>query len=265
MDIGEMHVWFRQYAQQMGMQNVRAILPEQIDLLINTSITDTVNQLIKTHLGATTDKVIADNSKLGQINAFRTLYKSKQVSMHIVPASIQTPFVVDEKTFIKRYYATFENIEKALSSFNYMFLNSFAINYNISSKQKTEWYPVRLIDEALLADTLHDYILRPKFNSPVAVIYNDQIDVYIDNDKSQIAQKLVPNALRISYIATPNTVSYIDEINCDLPPYLHIDILKHAVDLYRISVNGALNGSQRPQQVQQAENARSNYRNEATQ
>mgnify|MGYP006955536998 CR=1 FL=1 len=29
-----MHVMFRQYAQQMGMQNVRAILPEQIDLLI---------------------------------------------------------------------------------------------------------------------------------------------------------------------------------------------------------------------------------------
>ena len=32
MTIAEMHVWFRQYAQQMGMQNVRAILPEQIDL-----------------------------------------------------------------------------------------------------------------------------------------------------------------------------------------------------------------------------------------
>ena len=37
MTIAEMHVWFRQYAQQMGMQNVRAILPEQIDLLINNS------------------------------------------------------------------------------------------------------------------------------------------------------------------------------------------------------------------------------------
>ena len=47
MNISEMHVWFRQYAQQMGMQNVRAILPEQIDLLINTSILDTVNQVIK--------------------------------------------------------------------------------------------------------------------------------------------------------------------------------------------------------------------------
>ena len=36
----EMHVMFRQYAQQMGMQNTRAILPEQIDLLLNTSQMD---------------------------------------------------------------------------------------------------------------------------------------------------------------------------------------------------------------------------------
>ena len=43
MTISEMHVWFRQYAQQMGMQNVRAILPEQIDNLINTSIKDTID------------------------------------------------------------------------------------------------------------------------------------------------------------------------------------------------------------------------------
>ena len=47
MNIAEMHVWFRQYAQQMGMQNVRAILPEQIDVFINTSISDLVNQLVR--------------------------------------------------------------------------------------------------------------------------------------------------------------------------------------------------------------------------
>ena len=27
MNAAEMHIWFRQYAQQMGLQNVRAILP----------------------------------------------------------------------------------------------------------------------------------------------------------------------------------------------------------------------------------------------
>ena len=47
MNIADMHIMFRQLAQQMGMQNVRAILPEQIDLLLNTAIIDVVNEIIK--------------------------------------------------------------------------------------------------------------------------------------------------------------------------------------------------------------------------
>ena len=81
MTIEEMHVWFRQNAQQMGLQNVRAILPEQIDLLLNTSIYDTVNQIIQQNIGITNDRVITDNSKIGQINALRTLYKVKEVAI----------------------------------------------------------------------------------------------------------------------------------------------------------------------------------------
>ena len=77
----EMHVMFRQYAQQMGMQNTRAILPEQIDLLINTSIMDSVNEIIKQNIGITNDRVITDNSKIGQINALRSLYKVSILNM----------------------------------------------------------------------------------------------------------------------------------------------------------------------------------------
>ena len=77
MTISEMHVWFRQYAQQMGMQNVRAILPEQIDNLINTSIKDTIDEVINKNVGTTNDRVITDNAKLANINALRTLYRVK--------------------------------------------------------------------------------------------------------------------------------------------------------------------------------------------
>ena len=77
MTISEMHVWFRQYAQQMGMQNVRAILPEQIDNLINTAIKDTVDEVINKSVGTTNDRVITDNAKLANVNALRTLYRVK--------------------------------------------------------------------------------------------------------------------------------------------------------------------------------------------
>ena len=46
---------------------------------------------------------------------------------------------------------------------------------------------------------------------------------------------------------------------------MHVDILKHAVDLYRISISGALSGAQSQQQAQQQENVRNNYRNDGGQ
>ena len=72
MNIADMQIMFRQLGQQMGMQNVRAILPEQIDLLLNTAIIDVVNEIIKRNIASTNDRVITDNSKIGQINALST-------------------------------------------------------------------------------------------------------------------------------------------------------------------------------------------------
>ena len=284
MTIAEMHVWFRQYAQQMGMQNVRAILPEQIDLLINSSITDTINQVITQNIGITNDRVITDNSKIGQINALRSLYKVKTVQA--IPgtsgsSSTTTPFVKGEETHILRMYADIKNFDNGGSGstgkFDYLYLVDLAINYsNLSSfagspTTLTNYFPVRLIDDAYLADTLNDFVLRPRLRTPVAVLYNDQLDIYIDNLTSgKLPEELNPYKLRVSYIAKPAVVAYKSDlggtdVNCNLPEYMHVDILKHAVDLYRIAVNGSLSVSQQAEQNQQRENTRNNYRNEGNQ
>lgn len=284
MTIAEMHVWFRQYAQQMGMQNVRAILPEQIDLLINSSITDTINQVITQNIGVTNDRVITDNSKIGQINALRSLYKVKTVQA--IPgtsgsSSITTPFVKGEETHILRMYADIKNFDNGGSGdtgkFDYLYLVDLAINYsNLNSASGspttlTNYFPVRLIDDAYLADTLNDFVLRPRLRTPVAVIYNDQLDIYIDNlENSKLPENLNPYKLRVSYIAKPAVVAYKSDlggtdVDCNLPEYMHVDILKHAVDLYRIAISGALSASQQAEQNQQRENTRNNYRNEGNQ
>lgn len=284
MTIAEMHVWFRQYAQQMGMQNVRAILPEQIDLLINSSITDTINQVITQNIGITNDRVITDNSKIGQINALRSLYKVKTVQA--IPSasgssSTTNPFVKGEETHILRMYADIKNFDNGGSGtdgkFDYLYLVDLAINYsNLSTASGspttlTNYFPVRLIDDAYLADTLNDFVLRPRLRTPVAVLYNDQLDIYIDNlTLGKLPEELNPYKLRVSYIAKPAIVAYKsdlggEDINCNLPEYMHVDILKHAVDLYRIAVSGALSANQQAEQNQQRENARNNYRNEGTQ
>lgn len=281
MTISEMHVWFRQYAQQMGMQNVRAILPEQIDLLINSSITDTINQIITQNIGVTNDRIITDNSKIGQINALRSLYKVKTVQA--IPANNGTsspaaPFIKGDETHILRIYADIKNFDNGGSGstgiFDYLYLVDLAINYSdlitptSSPNVLTNYFPVRLIDDAYLADTLNDFVLRPRLRTPIAVLYNDQLDIYIDNlTDSKLPEGLNPYKLRVSYIAKPAIVAYRSDlggtdVDCNLPEYMHVDILKHAVDLYRIAISGSLSATQQAEQNQQRENTRNNYRNE---
>ena len=286
MTIAEMHIAFRQYAQQMGMQNVRAILPEQIDILINQSITDTVNQLIRENIGITNDRVVTDNSKMGQINAFRTLYDVKEVD--IIFDGISPNFVYNSSNRLQgliKHSNSNANTEDAVFG-RYMFLVDISINYlvNVSSTLTvTQWYPVRIIDSAYLADTLNDFVLKNRFRSPIACIYkNDTIELYIDKFKSGNDPKvevvsgtntiyLTPNKLRIDLVKYPAVVKFVEDItegasiDCDLPDSMHGDIVKHAVDLYRVAVNGSLQSSQDAEQAQQRENVRNNYRNEGNQ
>lgn len=281
MNIQEMHVWFRQYAQQMGMQNVRAILPEQIDLLINSSITDTINQIITQNIGITNDRVITDNSKLGQINALRSLYNVILVNANPVSntseQNVANPFVRGEETQIFTIKADISNFD---TNFKYLYLVDLSINYKTKENSSsiiggsfnpiiTNYFPVRLIDDAYLADTINDFVLKPRLRTPVAVVYNNKLDIYIDDTTLLgLPNNLNPYKLRVSYIAKPAVVAYKQDlggtnVDCDLPEYMHVDILKHAVDLYRISISGSLSAAQQQAQTQQQENVRNNARTDS--
>jgi hypothetical protein len=278
MDIADMHINFRQYAQQMGMQNVRAILPEQIDILINQSITDTVNQLIRENIGITNDRVVTDNSKIGQINAFRTLYDVKEVSISIAsPATAAAPFTYNTADRLQGLikHKNSNSAQEDTVFGKYMFLVDISINYTASTDSQsttdditTNWYPVRIIDSAYLADTLNDFVLKNRFRSPIACIYKDDtIELYVDKFASGTTPKvevksgtstvqLTPNKLRIDLVKYPAVVKFVEDISegtsvdCDLPESMHGDIVKHAVDLYRVAVNGSLQSSQAAEQAQ---------------
>lgn len=317
MNTSEMHVWFRQYAQQMGMQNVRAILPEQIDLFINTSIDDTVAELIRTNVGITNDRVITDNSKIGQINALRSLYKVIEVnatcanSILAGPGSstVENPFYYQGNKRVCRMTANIRNftdtsgqVEIKPGEFKYRFLVDTSIKYTRDNKLEkdqndpfdSEYFPIRIVDDAYLSDAINDFILKPRLRTPIAVVYNDTYDLYVgdlhrfeepiwekDADGRPIKitgyetyyfmdQHLIPDKIRVSYIAEPTKVGYFEDIGgvnqeCDLPEYMHVDILKHAVDLYRISINGSLQASQQQADNQKRENTRNQYRDEGYQ
>ena len=254
MDLNEMHVWFRQYAQQMGMQNVRAILPEQIDVLINTSISDYVNELVRTNIGLTNDRVITDNAKLGQINALRTLMDDDDIPFD------NGPFTrVNSPDWQFAYNGFINGIT------NLMYLVDLSIRYEFdNSGNITSWYPVRIIENMYLADTLQDFILKPRFRSPIATISGGNLNLYIGEGPKGIS--ITPNVLHVDFLKYPQKVQYRQDIpgqtnvDCDLPDYMHVDILKHAVDLYRVAVQGSLYANQQQQQAQQREIGRNNVR-----
>lgn len=272
MDIQEMHVMFRQYAQQMGMQNVRAILPEQIDLLINNSISDIANQIVTQNIGITNDRVITDNSKLNQVNALKSIYKvwngtvtfGDSKTSYII--SYELPLLGFKRT------GTYVNDNTKETAIQYIYIVDLSIDYIDTKNQfTTNIFPIRIIDDMYLADVVNDFILHPTLRSPVATIHDNNIELYIDKadvvgDKSNHTFKgLKPNKLRLSYIAKPAVVKFLDDIggtsvDCDLPEYLHVDIVKHAVELYRTAVTGSIAVTQQAQEAQQRENLRNNYR-----
>lgn len=270
MTISEMHVWFRQYAQQMGMQNVRAILPEQIDNLINTSIKDIIDEVINKNVGTTNDRVITDNAKLANINALRTLYR---VKTHALSSS-------DINTYRIANYRNSPLKLKSKDIFtdeSVLYYVDFSIQYLLNNSSVSRLFPIRIIDDSYLADVLNDWVLAPRMRTPVMVIYNDdesdssdldsKFDIYLgenDNLSTNITSGVVKN-IRCSYIKTPNKVAYLSDvggtnINSDLPEQLQIPMLKHAVDLYRVSIQGSLYANQQNAQQNQQEIARNNAR-----
>ena len=264
MTIAEMHVWFRQYATQMGMQNVRAILPEQIDTLINTSIKDTIDEVINRNVGTTNDRIITDNAKLANINALRTLYKVKTYTVPnggTVNSYKNTPLTLQSDTML--------GDAKAL------YFVDFSIRY-ANGVSTTRWFPIRIIDDAYLADVLNDWVLSPRMRTPVMVVYakDDSVEastleIYLgENDAtgmSTLADTLTVKDIRMSYIKKPNEVKYLTDIgginiDSDLPEQLQIPMLKHAVDLYRVSIQGSLYSNQQNAQQNQQELVRNNAR-----
>ena len=264
-----MHEMFRQYSQQMGMQNVRAILPEQIDLLINNSINDIINQIITQNIGITNDRVITDNSKLNQVNALRSLYKvwKGAITLPTPNTNYIASYTIPLLGFLPGGPYNSGNTTKDLA-IQYIYIVDLSINYS-KDNFTSNIFPIRIIDDMYLADVVNDFLLAPKLRSPVASIHDDNIELYIDKpDKGRnpyTFDGMSVKELRLSYIAKPAVVKFLDDlggtsVDCDLPEYLHVDIVKHAVELYRTAVTGSIAVTQQAQEAQQRENLRNNYR-----
>lgn len=200
MTIQEMHQLFRVVGQQMGMQTIRAILPEEIDVFLNMAINEKINEVLASNVLSDTSKVLTDNAKIGNLNFFRTLQKQENVEQ-------------DGKVDMTEI----------------MLITSCVVRYEASGKT----YNCRIIGIDELEKVLNDYCTEPSYDYPVcSVILNSAKDIIINTytgDKTPVARY-------INYIKKPEIVSFENSINCDLPDYAHNEIVQLAVQKYFNSV-----------------------------
>lgn len=229
MTIEEMHVMFRELAQQMGMQTVRAILPEDIDICLNSAIIDKTKQLIAESVGGISynDKVARNNIGISPINGLRTLYRNLATTAinsvtvsEILPHQVNIPIKTTTSS----------------GTTNIMLFTSFSVSYGDDLI-----YDCRIIENEDLGHTLRDICNRPTKDAPICIINStigDNIIIHLYTGRKTMPK---PTMVRYTCIVEPAKVYYDEEdeskcINCDLPTYLHMDIVKLAVSVYLQSI-----------------------------
>lgn len=208
-----MHEMFRTVGQQVGMQDVRAILPESIDIFINIAIIEKARSIVMENTKtAFPNKVSIQNNFVSPINALRTLYRRKEITITDITKDVQ------------------------LSQLDNVFLyTSFAICYDNNDSE----YKCRFIDGDKLEETLNDVLNGASWDYPICSMFNGEnnseyLKVFINSNSH------TPNAIIIKYIANPAVVKFSKNaaecINCDLPDYLHSEIVELAVSKFFKSV-----------------------------
>ena len=213
MTIQEMHTTFRTLGQQAGMQLIRAVLPESIDVFINKAINEKVRSVIMSNSQTPfNDRVAIQDNSISPINSIRTLVK--QLSLD-VPSLEQgndfyvVPVVADD----------------------IMFYTSFGVRYLNVTKRKG----ARFIENDKLDNTREDYCNRESWDAPIITMFADNsskeyLNLYVDSVNK------IPNKVEVNYIKLPRIVKHSSSVNCDLPIYTHDEIVSLAVDKFFISV-----------------------------
>lgn len=262
MNIQEMHNTFRVFGQQMGLQLNRGILPESIDAYINNAITERV----RAELFSGVHTVLQENagvqaSTMSTVNSLRTLYKTYRIrnDFTLEDRHVGTQYLMYLYSGVNSYhilniptYPIKESLNNIITPMMYL---GFSVEYDDNSLGNPT--SCRLIGADVLETTLRDYCNGASKDSPIAVLLNgdeghDQLHLYI-NSKNTIVKYL-----NIKYVKTPNVVKYDIDINkcvnCDLPEYLHFDIVENAVMKFYKSLGVGL--------AQQNQNQKNQYVNQ---
>lgn len=209
MTILEMHEMFRVLGQRMGLERVRGILEESIDVCLNDAINEIVDNVIKSNVQTVyKDKITIQDNPISPVNGVSTLYKEVDKNGSIESDS---PVVL-----------TVEDIR-------------YIYGFSVAYPGNTVYKQCRLIEPDRVEITLSDYCSRASKEYPIVTV----VDVNEKTGEYTIRPYTDGNrvsSIRMKYIKNPVKVSLEEEVDCDLPEHLHKDVVEVAVTKYLQSV-----------------------------
>ena len=193
----EMITAFRVYGQQIGMQKMRNILDEEIDVFLNSAVIEKIRQVLGTNVNAQfADKVSIQQNSISPINYVRTLIKTSMLSI---------------KT----------NMAVAPEDVNLMYILGVTV----------DGHKARFIEPVNIENTINDYCNSPSKEYPIFTFINNSFRVY-NNEPiiNEVILKYIEYPNKIG--RKDDTI-----IDCNLPEYTHDEIVQLAVQKYFVSLN----------------------------
>lgn len=243
MTIQEMHTAFRIFGQQMGMQEIRGILPESIDAFLNAAILEKVRtELAQSNLY--NSKLDANNkgNTMSNINILRNLYKTSTYK-------ITTSNPTELSNGIYKFIVPTINVTVTVDTGEYLIDPMMYLGVSISYTDNKVGY-CRIVAEDELRVTLDDYCNTADKLHPIVTIESlaaisdgkentnekgmETFTLYVGN---KVAREDI-GYIGINYIKNPakvkNDINNNDNnVNCDLPDYCHQELVELAVNKYR--------------------------------
>lgn len=202
MKVKEIHNEFMLLAQQMGMKSVRAILPEELDRLINLEVIEYVKDVFSRKGNRELDGISDNVIRLTELSSLHTSIKLEAEQGDIM-------FGTGYKIELNNYTTP-------------MFYTS------VYSFKGDKSYRCRLIDLDLVSETMNDYHSKSIVISPICYKTESNIEV--------IATFEIDKFL-VNYIKYPSPISSVTDTTNELSDVAMKEVIKRAVNTYNAISN----------------------------
>lgn len=224
-----MHVAFRVLGQQMGLQAMRGILPESINVFLNLSQIEVIKSIIQKYTTFITKGNLSEKDDEEMlINSLNALLTEQE-------------FIIDEGT-IKRKFVNNKMIKylQPFTDADIFVVVSGSITYK--DDLWGEQVRCRVVNPTMIEDMNNDYLSCASHKEPLMTVTYDNYKTNKGRYIIVYAGKDVIN-MTLQYIKEPPKIAD-NETESVLPEYLNTEIVELAVSKFMQSVKSTSAGVQ---------------------